>query len=38
LPVQLPTKFSLTISAKAAKALGLAVPDKLFVAADEVID
>ena len=38
LPVQLPTKFSLTINANAAKALGLTVPDKLLVAADEVIE
>jgi putative tryptophan/tyrosine transport system substrate-binding protein len=34
LPVQLPTKFSLTINANTAKALGLTVPDKLLVAAD----
>ncbi len=38
LPVQLPTKFLLTINGKAAKALDLTVPDKLLVAADEVIE
>ena len=38
LPVQLPTKFSLTINARTAKALGLTVPDKLLVAADEVVE
>jgi len=36
--VQLPTKFSLTINARTAKALDLTVPDKLLVAADEVIE
>jgi putative ABC transport system substrate-binding protein len=38
LPLQLPTKFSLTINAKTAKALGLTVPDKLIVAADEIFE
>jgi putative ABC transport system substrate-binding protein len=38
LPVQAPVKFEMTLNAKAANALGLAVPPSIRLVAEEVIE
>jgi ABC-type uncharacterized transport system substrate-binding protein len=37
-PVQFPTKYEMAVNLKAAKSLGLTVPQSILLGADEVIE
>ncbi len=37
LPIEQPTKFTLVVNLKSAKALGIKVPESILVRADEII-
>jgi len=38
LPVQLPSKFDMTINVRTAKALGLTIPPSLLARADQILE
>ena len=38
IPVEQPTKFDITVNRTTAKALGIAIPDKLLAIANEIIE
>jgi len=38
MPVEQPTKFDLVLNLRAAKSLGLVIPDSILIRVDEVIE